>query len=432
MKEIDYDLINNNYIARRIMELATGKYNSTEISEIIGSERSLERIFLNEDVQAYVDQFKEDSLIYEENEVLLANEENCTTLKEHFKNTKNKGITRILWDVTRKCNLKCQHCYAFKEGDYSDELSLEQMYKTIDDLKKIQPYLIVYGGGEPFARKDFIDILKRTKEALNCRIKILTNGTMLTTEVIQEIKPYIDFVQISLDGKKENHDFLRGHNGSFEKAVEAIKLVRNENIQAGICMTINKYNIKDIDWTIKFALEQGVYKLRISPFVASGKARNNYKDWIIPKNELTEIYDRLAEYRIKYRSKILFDFRDELYGKAFLGCPGDKLDNNMQYLLCAAGRSLFYINPEGYVTPCNFIDKEEYFVGNVKEEDIASLWHNNKLFNKFRELNVQDIEKCSVCKRKSMCGGGLRCNALMATGNLKKMDPLCDFFEVEC
>jgi len=228
LKKVNYDSIDNNYVARRIIELSTGKYSINEISEIIGSERSLERIFLNQDVQAYVNQFKEDSLIYEKNDILFADEENCAILKQHFKNAENRGITRVLWDVTRKCNLKCQHCYAFKEGDHSEELSLEQVYKTIDDLKKIQPYLIVYGGGEPFARKDLIDILKRTKEVLNCRIKILTNGTMLTIEVMQEIKPYIDFVQISLDGKKENHDFLRGHNGSFEKAVEAKSLLEKK------------------------------------------------------------------------------------------------------------------------------------------------------------------------------------------------------------
>ncbi|MGB8450860.1 MAG: radical SAM protein [Anaerocolumna sp.] len=432
MEQINYKLFDNNYIARRILELSTGKYGRDEICEIIGSERSLERVFLDEDVQAYTSRFVKEKLIYEADGKVCGKGEIYTMVKEHLAETKNRGITRILWDITRKCNLKCQHCYAFKEGDYSEELSLGQMYKTIDELKELQPYLIVYGGGEPFVRDDFFDIIKRTKEVLKCRIKVLTNGTFLTPEVIQKIKPYVDFIQISLDGTEQNHDYLRGHAGSFAKAVEAIKLVRKAGIEAGICMTINKYNLEDIDWVISFALEQGVYKLRISPFVASGKAVNNYKDWVIPPRQLKKLYARLAEYRLKYRTKILFDFRDELYGKAFLGCPGDKLDAHNQYLLCAAGRSLFYINAEGYITPCNFIDLEEYFVGNVKTDDIVSIWYSNPLFEQFRKLKVGEIEKCSVCKRKSICGAGLRCNALIANGNLKTIDPLCNFFEQDC
>lgn len=431
MDQIEYSLLDNNYIARRILELSNGNYCRDDISEIIGSERSLERIFLDGDVQAYINHFVEEDLLYEANGKVIGKDLKYARVKKHLAETKNRGITRILWDITRKCNLACQHCYAYKEGDYSEELSLEQMYKTIDDLKELQPYLIVYGGGEPLVRNDFIEIIKRTKEVLKCRIKILTNGTLLTPEIIKKIKPYVDFIQISLDGMEQNHDYLRGHAGSFVKAVEAIKLVRQNGIETGICMTINKYNLEDIDWVIHFALEQGVYKLRISPFVASGKAVKNYTEWVIPQKLLIKLYARLAQYRLKYKNEILFDFRDELYGKAFLGCPGDKLDVHNQYLLCAAGRSLFYINPEGYVTPCNFIDLEEYFVGNVKKDDIVSLWYNNELFEQFRKLSVDEIEKCSVCKRKSICGAGLRCNALMTNGNLKTVDPLCNFFEQE-
>lgn len=426
---LNYSLIDNDYIARRILELSTGRYNIKELCEVIGSERSLERILLEEDIQYYIEQFCKDGLTVIKNDKLWLDDERCLELREHLKKTESKGITRVLWDITRKCNLKCQHCYAFKEGDNSEELTLEEMYNAIDKLKRLKPYLIVYGGGEPFARKDFIDILKRTKEVLNCRIKILTNGTMLTKEIINEIKKYVDFIQISLDGTEQNHDNLRGQQGCFKKAVKAIQLVREEGIKTGICMTISRYSVQDIDWVINYALEQGVYKLRISPFVASGKALNNFKDWMIPKEDLKVLYNLLASYRVEYKNRLLFDFRDELYGKAFLGCPGEKLDGNNQYLLCAAGRSLFYINPEGYITPCNFIDTEEYFAGNIKTDDLVSLWYSNEIFNKFRVLKVEEIEKCSVCKRKATCGAGLRCNALMTSGSLNKVDPLCDFFE---
>lgn len=429
MIKLNWNDISNNYIAMRILQLCNGKYNKHQICEIIGSERSLERFFLAKDMEKYITKWEKTGLIFEKNNCLCLEKSEYTEVNENINKIQSRGITRILWDITRKCNLKCHHCYAYKEGDYSEELDLEQMYKAIHDLKKLQPYLIVYGGGEPFVRKDFFDILKETKRVLNCRIKVLTNGTMLTNEVAKKIKNYVDFIQISLDGIEEHHDILRGREGSFNKAIKAINVATEAGIKTGICMTINKYNIEDIDWVMKFALEKKVYKLRISPFVAAGKAINSYSEWIIPHEDLKRIYERLTEYRIKYRSKLLFDFRDELYGNAFLGCIGQKSNENNEYLLCAAGRSLFYINAEGYITPCNFIDNPKYYVGNIKKDNIQRIWEDSELFNSLRNLKVNDIENCSTCKRKMRCGGGLRCNALMTTGDIKAADPFCYFME---
>nr|WP_297933653.1 radical SAM protein [uncultured Lachnoclostridium sp.] len=425
-------LLQNNYLAGRILDLSYGKYECREICEIIGSERSLERAFLWEDVQKYIEKLEKEGSICVHNGIAYRNEELYIANKKQREEIGTDGVTRILWDITRKCNLRCQHCYAYKESDFSEELSIEQVYQTIDELREVQPYLIVFGGGEPLVRSDFVDILKYTKETLGCRIKILTNGTLLNHERLEQIRPYVDFYQLSIDGSEQAHDELRGHIGAYKKTIETIKMLRKEGLQTGICMTIHNKNYKDIQEVIEFSLKYGVYKLRISPFVASGKAKNNFRDWMIPREDFVKIYDTLARLRLKLQDQLLLDFRDELYGAAFIGCPGDKLKEDNNYLLCAAGRSLFYINPEGYVTPCNFIDTEQYFVGNVKQDDVSDLWFNSKLFEEYRTLNVNQIEKCSGCKRKNLCGGGLRCNALMTTGDIKAFDPCCDFYEEVC
>ena len=418
-----------NFVLQRLFELANGNNSIDDITEIIGSERSLERILLKEDIKKYVQKGISDGILEIKNSKVLGTEKlaECS-----HSNEKKNGITRVIWDITRKCNLSCNHCYAFKNENLSNsnELSYDEIQNVLNELRSMYPYMIVFGGGEPFLREDFIKILDATKKAGDFRIKVLSNGILFNNTLVKTIKDKVDFIQFSLDGKKENHLKLRNDNESFEKVINAIKLSKKVGIQCGICMTLNKHNINDIDWIVNFSLEHNLYKIRISPFVAAGKALKNYRDWSIPADMYKITYEKLFEYKIKYNGQLLFDFRDELYGKSFeTTFLTKKRDVHENYLMCAAGRSIFYINPEGDVSPCNFLDNDEYHAGNVKHTSISEIWENNKMFNNLRKINVNDINKCKTCKRKNLCGGGLRCNAAMIHGSFYEADDFCHFYE---
>jgi len=125
------------------------------------------------------------------------------------------------WSFTKKCNLKCIHCYNSSGKHRHDELSLEESYRIADKLKETGVVAVNFGGGECCLKKGFIDLCKYLKK-LGIKISYTSNGT--TFELIE---PYLDLfhdVGISIDfGDAEKHDWFRGVPGTFDKAVSAIK-----------------------------------------------------------------------------------------------------------------------------------------------------------------------------------------------------------------
>jgi len=134
------------------------------------------------------------------------------------------------WDITKQCNLRCKHCrstdyYEGEDGDKIIDLSTEEVFRTINDLAKNGVNRIHFLGGEPFMRKDLLDIVKYGfRKGIICSIN--TNGTLLTQELIVNVlKCKVYLLTFSLDGaSKETNDFIRG-KGVFEKVCDNIRLV---------------------------------------------------------------------------------------------------------------------------------------------------------------------------------------------------------------
>ena len=139
----------------------------------------------------------------------------------------------LQWHITHKCNLRCSHCY---QEEYECDLgrgSLENIFYQYIEFLNHHNYRghINFTGGEPFVSKDIfylLDLCEKNKISFG----ILTNGTLLDTELVKKLSTYekLSFVQISIDGIKEVHDKIRG-NGNFEKAFETFRLLRKNHIQ---------------------------------------------------------------------------------------------------------------------------------------------------------------------------------------------------------
>jgi radical SAM protein with 4Fe4S-binding SPASM domain len=425
----DWNDFPNTYLVNKVLQMCTGRNTEADICSIVGSERSLEAVILRTDIHALISRWLEQGHVSASSDGRLRLASPFATTVVAKRANVNIGITRLLWDVTRRCNLECRHCYA-NHSHLGDELSEEEMSKTLDQVAKLAPYLIVFGGGEPFTCEPFVRLLSTVKRRTGSRVKILTNGTLLSSADIQALRENVDFLQFSLDGTEEHHDFLRNRPGAFKKVVDAITHARTAGIPSGVCMTLYRDNVGDIDWMIGFALTHGLFKVRISPIVAAGRALNNLSLCALSAAESRKLYQKLAELRIRYKDVLLLDFRDELYGQAFLSTAvTERPDEHKDYLMCAAGRSILYINPEGNVTPCNFIDYPEHFVGNVREDDLVQIWQRSPMLRAWRQLKVEQISPCRDCLRRHLCGGGLRCNAIARTGALNGRDPFCHFYE---
>ncbi|MCJ7773840.1 MAG: radical SAM protein, partial [Desulfobacterales bacterium] len=153
----------------------------------------------------------------------------------------------VVWNITRRCNLKCVHCYAQSEDlSYENELSTGEGKKLIDDLSQFGVPVILFSGGEPLARKDLPELAAYAVKK-GMRAVISTNGTLISKKTAMTLKNIgLSYVGISLDGMEDINDRFRGVKGAFKSAIEGIENCKSAGIKVGLRFTINKFNAKEI------------------------------------------------------------------------------------------------------------------------------------------------------------------------------------------
>jgi MoaA/NifB/PqqE/SkfB family radical SAM enzyme len=117
----------------------------------------------------------------------------------------------IVWNFTKQCNLKCKHCYENAGPKPApDELTTEEAKKAIDDFESAGVVALSFSGGEPLARKDFLEVAKYAADK-EFYVSVASNGTLITKTTAQKMKEAgVQYVEISLDGFEETHDKFRG------------------------------------------------------------------------------------------------------------------------------------------------------------------------------------------------------------------------------
>ena len=176
--------------------------------------------------------------------------------------------------MTRRCNLKCVHCYAQAvDPDGKDEISTEQGKAIISDLAAYGAPVMLFSGGEPLVRQDLPELASYATEK-GMRAVISTNGTLITKEKARELKAInLSYVGISLDGAEEIHDKFRGVPNSFKKALEGL-----ENCKVGLRFTINKRNVIEIPKVFKLLRELEVPRICFYHLVYSGRGSEMIKE----------------------------------------------------------------------------------------------------------------------------------------------------------
>ncbi|HSM39649.1 MAG TPA: radical SAM protein, partial [Afifellaceae bacterium] len=134
----------------------------------------------------------------------------------------------VIWNLIRRCNLNCKHCYSLStDVDFPGELSTEEVYRVMDDLKAFGVPALILSGGEPLIRKDIFEIAARAK-ALGFYTALSTNGTLIDAALARRIGDTgFDYVGISLDGIEATHDRFRRQQGAFGRSLAALRLCRD-------------------------------------------------------------------------------------------------------------------------------------------------------------------------------------------------------------
>jgi MoaA/NifB/PqqE/SkfB family radical SAM enzyme len=144
------------------------------------------------------------------------------------------------YNVTGRCNMKCVFCEWWKID--TPELPTKKALAAIDALCSLGIPFFDLSGGEPLLRRDLTTLAKRAASH-GCLVSMNTNGTLLNESRVSEVADVLDLVVVSIDGPKEIHDRIRGVAGTYDKAIQAIKLLKAHGVRVGVNSVVTPWNI---------------------------------------------------------------------------------------------------------------------------------------------------------------------------------------------
>ena len=172
---------------------------------------------------------------------------------------------------TRRCNLRCLHCYSWSAPEERDQLSVETLENVLEDAAGLGYRVASFSGGEPVLYRDLGRLLARAK-SFGFRTTVTSNGMLLDDQHMAMLAGRTDVLAISLDGVPESHNRMRVSDDAFERMQANLERVRQSGITFGFIFTLTQYNVNEVDWIAQFAVEAGARLLQIHPLEEVGRA----------------------------------------------------------------------------------------------------------------------------------------------------------------
>lgn len=297
---------------------------------------------------------------------------------------------RVLWEITNTCNYHCSYCIFSSETiKYENELTTDEVKRTIKELKENNFTYIKFTGGEPFTRKDMTEILKYAKE-LGFDMDISTNASLITEKIAKELKD-INFpmVHVSLDGADKNlHEFVRGKD-TFERTLRGIKYLTQNDIYTRIGTVIYKQNEDKLENIVKLAIELKANEIIFSFMEAVGRLEGD--DTIISKKTIGAVRNEIDKLALKYEKQIQvkYSFTENKVCKSEECCP--------------AVKKFLYINNLGQVSPCTWVvaNNSEYQSKlTLKNNTFREIINSEPIQNYLKYIEENQIKGCPVSRRK--------------------------------
>ncbi len=332
-------------------------------------------------------------------------------------------LSIISWNVTRRCNLRCRHCYLpAGPGDApgSGELDSGEALKVIDQIAKANSeVMLILSGGEPLMREDIFTLAAHAA-GKGMMVVLGSNGLLINEGVALALRRSgVNGISISLDSASPKiHDEARSLDGAWQRAVGAVSSCRSAGLSVQINAVVTQRNYDEIPALMEYSHMLGAKVF--SPFflVCTGNGEDLTD---ITPGQYEEVLSFIVEAQGKYddmiiRTRCAPTFRRILY-RSDPDSPLVKMDTGR----CLAGRRYCRITPEGDVTPCPYMALP---VGNVRGRNFSDLWNNSDVFAALRNPSLKG--KCKDCEFRRMCGG-CRARAYALCRDYLEEDPWCAY-----
>ncbi len=344
----------------------------------------------------------------------------------------------VIWNLTRRCNLRCRHCYTTSADiPFPGELSHQQAIGVLDDLAGFGIPALILSGGEPLSRFDFFELAEHARKLNFRHLSLSTNGTRLTGDTARRVADLgFDYVGISLDGIGTTNDWFRGVDGAFAAALAGVRVCKALGVKVGLRYTITEDNAGQLPQMLELCDAEGVDKFYLSHLVYAGrgdKHRGEDTQHAHTRRAMDQLIDRAWIAVAENQPLEIVTGNNDADAVYFLrwveqNFGEDKAAHVRSHLEAWGGNSsglgVANIDPQGKVHPDTYWS--DYTVGSVKEKPFSELWTgDDPMLATLRQRPRPLKGRCGACAFKAVCGGNTRIRALQLTGDPWEEDPAC-------
>lgn len=343
----------------------------------------------------------------------------------------------VVWNVTKRCNLKCIHCYAHaKDVAFKNELSFQEGKNLIDDLARFGVPVLLFSGGEPLMREDLPELAAYSVKK-GIRAVISTNGTLISHQTARTLKDIgLSYVGISLDGMEEINDRFRGVKGAFQAAIEGIENCKAAGVKVGLRFTINKFNQAEIPNIFKLLEEMEIPRVCFYHLVYAGRGSklveedSTHEETRAAVDLIMDLTRKLHDQGKSKEVLTVDNHADGPYLYLRLLKENPKRAEEVLELLKMnegnnSGRGIGCVSWDGEVHADQFW--RHYSFGNIKNRPFSEIWTDTSepLMKKLKEKKNHVKGRCAACRWLDICAGNFRVRAEAVTGDIWAPDPAC-------
>lgn len=313
-------------------------------------------------------------------------------------NTRLHEMNTLFWECTLRCNLSCRHCGSdCKAIAGRPDMPAEDFMRVIQQITPhVDPNhtMIIFTGGEALLRNDLeacgLELYRR-----GFPWGVVSNGMLLNRRRLDSLlSAGLHSITISLDGFEEAHNWLRRHPQSYNKALNAIRMLTHETEVAWDVVTcVNRKNIDSLSGFKEFLISTGVRNWRIFTIFPVGRAAT-LPELQLTDVEFTSVLDFIRATRKENRIRLSY------------GCEGFLGEYEMEvrdhFYQCYAGINVASVLADGSISACPSI-RADFNQGNIYNDDFMEVWNNR--FQPFRNREWARKGTCAGCSMFRYCEG---------------------------
>ncbi len=343
----------------------------------------------------------------------------------------------VVWNVTRRCNLRCIHCYtASTDRPARDELTTAEARRVVSDLAAFKVPAILFSGGEPLVREDVFELMGQAA-SLGAHPVLSSNGTLLTADAVRALQEAgVTRVGVSLDGVETTNDRFRGKSGAFAEGLAGIRRCVAAGLRVSLRFTLTQQTVGELDDIFDLAVREGVPRLCVYHLAYAGRGRRLLPADLDPatrRRAMARIFERTTEIHsrgVELEVLTVDNHADAAFlllwarehrpervaeGRRLLSRNGGN----------SSGKGIGCIDERGTVHPDQFWRTRA--LGNVRERPFSEIWADQSipLLRQLRQRHQMLPARCTGCRFLVLCNGGLRARAEAATGDPWGEDPAC-------